>query len=94
MKRLELLLWRLDGSLDLTRPQQMCILVLQEVIVKICSGEGCSFAHDAVITAVRAFLHYALPWENQEVPDDMDSALAWVGSVSHTSQQLHRREGM
>lgn len=72
----------------------MCILTLQGVIVKMCSGEDCSFAHDAVITAVRSFLHYALPWENQEAPDDMDPALAWVGSVGHTSQQLKRREVM
>ncbi|KAL3130282.1 hypothetical protein ABBQ38_008114 [Trebouxia sp. C0009 RCD-2024] len=56
-------------------------LLLRGVIVKMCSGEDCSFAHDAVITAVRSFLHYALPWENQEAPDDMDPALAWAGRM-------------
>lgn len=61
--------------------------MVQEVIVRMCCGEACSFTRDAVCVAVRAFLHYALPWQMAEAPHTMDPALAWVCSFCHTQQQ-------
>ena len=65
-------------SVDLIVQQQRSSFALKGVLVKMCCGQGCSFARGAVGAAVRAFMYKALTWQASRAPQYLRPALAWV----------------